>query len=174
MLPNLFKTAGLLAALSLTAPVTVWAAEPGWLTVKSPRSGQTILCLSVSKVKSLTLLVHHSYDQRPVAESFVITAGRLVPTQVVFDSDTYDLRRSRYASSEVETVNHQAVVRIKHTRPHDRLAAIRGRVAHGVPQVLLVHDQQGSRRLSLDALGPGGTPYFIGVLPGPSRGGKQR
>ena len=174
MSPNFSKIVGLLLALCLAGPPLAWAGEEGWLTVSSPRSGQAILSLPADQVKSLTLVVHHSYDQRPVAESFVIKKGQLVPTLVVFDSDTYDLRRSRYPGAAVRSLGGKAMVYIKRTRPQDRLAAIKGRVAHGTPQVLLIKTASGSRRLSLAALGPGGTPYFIGVLPRPLPTGKRR
>ncbi len=168
------RLGSLLLSLCLAAPPLAWAGGVSWLTVSSPRSGQTILRLPMDQVESLTLVVHHSYDQQPVAESFVIKKGLLVPTLVVFESDTYDLRRSRYPGAGVETRGGKAMVYIKRTRPQDRLASIKGRVAHGVAQVLLIKTASGSRRLSLAALGPGGTPYFIGVLPGPSLAGKGR
>lgn len=168
------RLCSLLLALCLAAPLLAWAEEDGWLTVSSPRTGQVILRLPVDRIKSLTLVVLHSYDQQPVAESFVIKKGQLVPTLVVFESDTYDLRRSRYPGAAVETQGGKAMVHIKRTRPQDRLAAIKGRVAHGIAQVLVIKTAGGSRRLSLAALGPGGTPYFIGVLPGPRLAGKGR
>lgn len=160
----------LLLAVWLALPPLAWAGEAGWLVATERRTGRAAFSLPAAQVRGLTLIMHHSYDQRPVAESFVIERGLLVPTRVVFDTDTYDLRRSRYPGAQVRTKDGRVVVRITRPRPADRLPAIRGRVAHGAPQVLLVQTAWGELRLSLDRLGPGGTPYFIGVAPRPAPG----
>lgn len=156
-----------LLCLGLALPAAAASPAAGWLVAAERRTGRAALCLPAQEVRRLTLIVQHSYDQRPVAESFVIRRGRLVPTEVVFDTDTYDLRRTRYPGARVETSGGLVTMTVTHARPADRLAAIRGRVSHGAPQVLVVETTHGRRLLSLDRLGPGGTPYFIGVRPQP-------
>ncbi|RJX29777.1 MAG: hypothetical protein C4525_13880 [Desulfarculus sp.] len=161
----------LLVCLGLALPTAAGAGPAGWLLAAERRTGRAALCLPVEQVRRLSLIVQHSYDQRPVAESFIIQRGRLVPTEVVFDTDTYDLRRSRYPGARVESDGGLVTITVTHPRPADKLPAIQGRVAHGAPQVLVVETTRGRRHLSLDCLGPGGTPYFIGVRPGPRLAG---
>lgn len=152
-------------AAALAAGLLAWPAAAAELVVASPRTGRELLRLPVERVRRLTLTVQHSYDLVPVSESFVIEGGRLRPTAVAYASDTYDYRDTRYPACRRRVAGGRTLLTAITPGPGDRPAVIRGRVAHGPAQRLVVETDRGRQPLALDLgeLGPGGTPYEITV-----------
>lgn len=135
--------------------------------MRQTQSNQPHLWLPAETVRELTLCWLHSLDQTRVCESFVIAGGLLRPVRVVYQSDSYDLRSTRYPGAKVKVMAHKII--IKDIPHHHDLTAIKGRVAHNQPQLLSVQTQAGERKLNFSQIGPGGTGYIITLSPAPNR-----
>lgn len=98
--------------------------------------------LDLAGVTGLTFRFFHSYDCRWVAESFGVEGGRLVPTDVLYDEDSYDYRDQRYRARVRLGPKGVELWDIR-PAPGDRLGRIIFRVAYTKSQLLVLHRGRG-------------------------------
>lgn len=142
-LPGRLACAVLLAlSLCPAVPASAGAAGAGTLLVTNSDTGRT-WTLGLAGVSGLTLRFLHSYDRRWVAESFKVEKGRLVPSSVVYNEDSYDYRDQRYRARVSIGPDGVKLSDIR-PAPTDRFRRIIYRVAFTKSQILELHRAGGT------------------------------
>jgi hypothetical protein len=134
----------LLISASLCFPMHPEAEGSGSaLVIENSQTGSHVE-LTLNDELGLTIRFFHSYDRQWVEESFIIDDGRFAPSEVLFNSDSYDYRDQRYRCRETVEGNRLRLSGIE-PRPSDILQTIVTRVAYTRPQQLIIHGPGGSR-----------------------------
>jgi hypothetical protein len=153
----------LLLLASLCPPMHLGAeGSESALVIENSQTGYHVE-LTLNDELGLTIRFFHSYDRQWVEESFTIDHGRFAPSEVLFNSDSYDYRHQRYRCRQTVERNQLHLLGIK-PRPSDVLQAIVTRVAYTRPQQLIIYGSGGSRSYAFTEWGRPGQRLVFSIM----------
>lgn len=112
-----------------------------------------VLRVPVCEVEQIYYTYRQSYDRGILEEYFILRDGKLVPTEMTYDTDSYDYHGSRYKGAERTLINDRWHVTIA---DHSGYPEIAYRVGYTIEQRILVITRDGELGLSFSEIGDPG------------------
>ncbi len=107
-------------------------------------------------VAQIDYVIYHytqSYDRGLITEFFSVTDAGLVPTKMIFDTDSYDYHGTRYPQSIVTKSDDTYLVEISETSAYPEIDY---RVGYTIEQQMEIHTSEGIYHLTFQNAGDPG------------------
>lgn len=111
------------------------------------------------KVELLVYTYRQSYDRGIIEEFFVIRDGKLVPTKMTYDTDSYDYHGSRYTRAERTLIDNRWHITIEE---HEGYPEISYRVGYTIEQELQVITDEEEHSFRFNRIGNPGDLLVVG------------
>lgn len=158
---NRKKTAGRITLIAVFSLLLFTAGAPHrFLTIYNAARRKTVLKLPAEDVRKIQYCYQQSYDRGFIEESFILENCRIVPVQMVYDTDSYDFHGSRYPDAEHEKKENRNCVYI---RNHEGYPEIKYRIGYIIKQEMKITMKNSETSFSFPDLGEPGNLLILRV-----------
>ncbi len=123
------------------------------LVIENSTTDTVLFSEPVAQIDHVTYHYTQSYDRGLITEFFRVTGAGLVPTKMIFDTDSYDYHGTRYPSSTITKIDDAYVVDIKKAAAYPGIGY---RVGYTIEQQMEVYTNAGIYHLRFQQAGDPG------------------
>ncbi len=123
------------------------------LVIENSTKNEVLFSEPIAQIEFVTFHYTQSYDRGLITEFFSVTDAGLVPTKMVFDTDSYDYHGTRYPHSTITKTDDSYTVEIEEASAYPKIDY---RVGYTIEQQMEVHTSEGVYHLTFRHAGDPG------------------
>jgi hypothetical protein len=131
--------------------------EPA-LTIYNGTKDKLMYKASSNEVLDIHFKYQQSYDRGIIEEFFILKDNKIIPTLMIYDTDSYDYHGSRYKNAVYEVKDERYYIYI---REHTGYPEIRYRVGHTIEQKIRITTNNGVKTMLFQDVGDPGDLLII-------------